>query len=236
MKLSKDDLPFTMVVNEVLRDASMSMKAKGLFSYLFSKPDGWDFSGDRIASEMSDGRHAVFSALKELEEKGYLERVRRPTGRVDYHIKYALTPMTEISIGLFEKPDAENRKGQKVHLAKISSVSKKDVPSKIVKESKKELSPVGDRGTSEFIFLFKEINPTIGVLYGRPPQRQATERLLKLHDFAWWESFMSGYIKRLAADKFCPRATTPLQLEAKLGAIMVYGHQQKTGSKVFTLA
>ena len=39
MKLVKQNVPFTMVANEVLKDPKLSFKAKGLYAYLFSKPD-----------------------------------------------------------------------------------------------------------------------------------------------------------------------------------------------------
>ncbi len=89
MKLQKKDIPFTMVANEVLRSTKISLKAKGMYSYLFSKPDGWEFSADRIKKEGNDGRHSVQSSLKELEETGYLERKKLPTGKVDYILKYS---------------------------------------------------------------------------------------------------------------------------------------------------
>ncbi len=79
---------------------------------------------------------------------------------------------------------------------------------------------------AQFIHLFKEINPTIGKDYGRPPQRAASERLLKLHPLDYWERFMIAYAAKLS-DRFCPRATTPIQLEEKLGDIIAYGRASR---------
>lgn len=54
--------------NCLLVDPGISMKAKGLYVYIQSKPDDWDFSGDRIAkNETSDGRASIYAGLDELE-------------------------------------------------------------------------------------------------------------------------------------------------------------------------
>ena len=60
--------------NEILNNKNLSFKAKGLFAYIQSKPDGWDFSAARIANDSNDGVDSVTSGLKELEENGYLIR------------------------------------------------------------------------------------------------------------------------------------------------------------------
>lgn len=55
--------------NALLNQSDISLKAKGLFAYIQSKPDGWDFSSERIANDHTDGRDGIRSALKELEAK-----------------------------------------------------------------------------------------------------------------------------------------------------------------------
>jgi hypothetical protein len=60
--------------NNVLNDVELSFKAKGLYTYIQSKPDGWDFSVERIALQSKDGRESVAAGLKELENAGYLLR------------------------------------------------------------------------------------------------------------------------------------------------------------------
>lgn len=74
---------FLIVQNDVLRDERLSFKARGVLVFLLSQPPGYQTSAERIASASPDGRHAVLSALRELETTGYLERHRRrlPNGR-----------------------------------------------------------------------------------------------------------------------------------------------------------
>jgi hypothetical protein len=71
-------------VLEVYANDVLSLKAKGLYSYMRSKPNGWDFSAKRIAEENKDGRGAILAAMKELEDSGYLQRTKRGDGRVVY--------------------------------------------------------------------------------------------------------------------------------------------------------
>ena len=54
MRLKKENIPFTLVSNTVLLDEKLSAKAKGIYCYLYSKPDDWDFSADRIKNDFSD--------------------------------------------------------------------------------------------------------------------------------------------------------------------------------------
>lgn len=67
---------FTIVDNTVINDTELSWKAKGVFLYLWSKSDEWQFYEVEVAKHAKDGRDSLRSALKELETKGYLKRVR----------------------------------------------------------------------------------------------------------------------------------------------------------------
>ena len=68
---------FTVLDNRVLRDSTLSWKARGLLAYLLSQPDGWRTSSERLARVGPDGRDAVRSAMRELEDRGYVARLRR---------------------------------------------------------------------------------------------------------------------------------------------------------------
>lgn len=68
----------------------ISLKAKGLFAYIQSKPDGWDFSAERIANHIKEGLQSVSSALKELEQTGYLIRQKRQNEWGHWEIEYVL--------------------------------------------------------------------------------------------------------------------------------------------------
>ena len=65
---------FTTVDNVVLNDTSLSWKAKGLFVYLWSQADEWDFYESEVVKHSTDKLGSLKSGLKELEHQGYLKR------------------------------------------------------------------------------------------------------------------------------------------------------------------
>lgn len=72
--IKKYKLSFTQVPNVVLKDRRLSLKAKGLYAYLFSKPDGWNFNSKIILKEIKEGRDAFYGAMNELIDCGYIQR------------------------------------------------------------------------------------------------------------------------------------------------------------------
>ena len=89
---------FGVIPHNVLYDANISLKAKGLYAYMQSKPDGWEFSAERISNECSEGRDAVRAALIELETAGYLTRYRKKNELGQWEWEHVL----------LEKPSADN--------------------------------------------------------------------------------------------------------------------------------
>lgn len=109
---------FTIIDNDVINDDRMHLKALGLFAYMWSKPDDWQFYVSEIASHFKDGESAVSSAMKELMTLGYLKRTQnRKDGRFanyDYVLRELPKQENQGSVpkGDFtksEKPKPENR-------------------------------------------------------------------------------------------------------------------------------
>lgn len=77
---------FSVINNRGINDPDLSFKATGLLSYLLSKPEGWKVREIHLETAKADGRDSVRSALRELEEHGYLIRRRkhRANGTFDY--------------------------------------------------------------------------------------------------------------------------------------------------------
>lgn len=96
----KQVIPFTQVPNNLLYDPDISFKAKGLWAYMSAKPDGWNFSADRIAMETKEERKAILAGLKELSGAGYITAKKLKDGRIEYtlHWEVARTfmPGTEL--------------------------------------------------------------------------------------------------------------------------------------------
>ena len=76
IKLERHSTDFTQVVNETIRDKRLSFKARGLLIYLLSQVDGWRFNAKDAAKHSTDGRRAIYSAMKELKALGYAQLVK----------------------------------------------------------------------------------------------------------------------------------------------------------------
>lgn len=74
---------FTILPNGVLRDMTLSFKARGLLAYILSQPDNWRTTSADLALVGPDGRDAVRTGLTELEARGYLVRLKHqaPDGK-----------------------------------------------------------------------------------------------------------------------------------------------------------
>ena len=73
---AKKSRDFTVMCNVALDDKRLSLKAKGLYAVLMSKPESWNVSYRDMMQELREGQTAILNALKELEEAGYLVRRR----------------------------------------------------------------------------------------------------------------------------------------------------------------
>ena len=83
--IKKDNGNFTNTSNQLIRDESLTWKARGIFNYLWSQANEWQFYVSEVAQHSKDGERALKSGLLELEEHGYLKRVTRhsKTGNFD---------------------------------------------------------------------------------------------------------------------------------------------------------
>ena len=66
---------FTILDNTCIRDCNLSWKAKGLHTYLMSLPEDWKICLSDLVNRSVDGRDSMNTAIKELENFGYLKRV-----------------------------------------------------------------------------------------------------------------------------------------------------------------
>ena len=66
--------PYVMINKGFLENVELSWKAKGLLTYLLSRPDNWQIYVSHLIKQSTDGNTAVRSALKELKTFGYLQK------------------------------------------------------------------------------------------------------------------------------------------------------------------
>lgn len=75
--IKKDRGNYTNTSNKVIRDERLTWKARGIFNYLWSQADNWQFYVAEIANHAKDGVKSTRSGLDELEKYGYLKRINR---------------------------------------------------------------------------------------------------------------------------------------------------------------
>lgn len=104
---------FGVTPNNVLTNTGLTFKAKGLYGYLQSKPDGWDFSAKRIAYDSKDGVDGVNSWLQELEKAGFLDRIKTQNEKGFWDIEYVLYENPKLENPVPDNPDQEKPDSEK---------------------------------------------------------------------------------------------------------------------------
>jgi len=65
---------YGQIPNHILNDPTLSLKAKGLWVYIQSKPDGWKFSIEKMTKQLKEGKASIQHAIWELEKARLLVR------------------------------------------------------------------------------------------------------------------------------------------------------------------
>lgn len=106
VKVRKAKKDYVVIVSQkLIRDDRLSWKARGIFAYLWSQADEWDFSLKEVSKHATDGINALRVGVNELEKFGYLTRKRKRNNRgqlTDSEWVLSETPTCE-------KPTLENR-------------------------------------------------------------------------------------------------------------------------------
>jgi hypothetical protein len=123
-KIRKIQTPFTQISNEMLNRKDLSLTAKGLFAYMFSKPDGWNFTINSMAKQLKEGTTAIGNALKDLKELGYIEYVKFSDGTGEYVLRHE--PELENDDLNAEDQNFENPNLENPNFGKPNRISNKD--------------------------------------------------------------------------------------------------------------
>lgn len=118
-KLKREIDPFTMVTNSILNDATVSLSAKGLYAFMRSKPDGWNFTIRSMAKQLKEGQSAIGNYLKELRDLGWVSYEKHKDGTGTYYIM-ASQPIEN-------KPEPENSNQGLCNMQKPTRISNTDL-------------------------------------------------------------------------------------------------------------
>lgn len=226
-KLKKKEVGFTQIKNDVLENPKLSLRAKGMFCYLYSKPDDWEFSSERIVKVSSDGSRSTISAIKELEKAGYLTRKRLPTGKVEYFITYEphVHSAQEASEPVVRNAqETERPMGGAHNISNTELITNTEEETNTLSENEKLIPEVID--------LFKNLNPAYQRLFGRVNQRESCQRMLEIHGMEKIQ-FAIKYLEHCVtnSNKYCPVITTPLELEDKWGKLQFAYSKERVGTQ-----
>lgn len=179
---------FWVIPNQLLNNKDVSWKAKGLYWYLQSKPDNWDFAVNRICIDWKDWEKWVRSWIQELEKIWYLQRNKFKDAKWKWDIEYILydTPIAENRQWTQPQPIAENRHAENRH-AENRQTNKE-------RNSKKEISKKENIYREKSFFENNELNNMfIDFLDNRkdlkkPATKRAIEMLIKKIN-KWLENY-----------------------------------------------
>ena len=91
---------YTIMSNHHLQNKNLSLKAKGLLSYMLSLPEDWDYSLAGLEANCKESKTSLRTALNELKENGYLVIEKMyPNQTVSKRIEYIYN--------IFEEPHLE---------------------------------------------------------------------------------------------------------------------------------
>lgn len=71
--MKNPDNPYVMVDRRPIDNPKLSYRAKGVLTYLLSRPDGWEVNIGDLQNHGIEGRDALRNTLTELREAGHLE-------------------------------------------------------------------------------------------------------------------------------------------------------------------
>lgn len=105
---------YTVMSNHHLRDTELSLKSKGLLSMMLSLPEEWNYTTRGLAAICKEGVDCIGSALRELEQAGYIvrSRIRDSKGKI-VDVEYIIyetphKPQPQSAPPEPERPGAEN--------------------------------------------------------------------------------------------------------------------------------
>lgn len=224
--LTKLKHPYGYVANTIINDKTLSYNAKGVYLYILSKPDQWDFSHKRIANDSITSEYSVRKAVKELEESNLLKRTKLKNGRVVYEIKdpvqECVIQKTNTTSG--NKSQKMNTQVANLQVAKTGGISNKD--KEVIKSISNKDSATSLRVES-LINSFKDVNPIYKSWFSNKTQRKACEELLELMDYEKLLSLIGKVLPITNKRQYAPTITTPHQLHQKFAQLESYLLKEK---------
>ena len=180
---------YTVMSNHHLRNANLSLKAKGLLSMMLSLPEDWNYTTRGLAKICKEGVDAIGAALRELEAAGYIVRhkLRDRQGRIS-DTEYVIYEQPQLRKPDTDSPDTENPYLEKPDTEKPAELN--------IEKSNTEKSIT--YGSSTDSIPFRE------TAAARPPERKGRDAM----SVSEMESYRDLILENIEYDHLCREFTT----------------------------
>ncbi len=180
---------YTVMSNHHLRNANLSLKAKGLLSMMLSLPEDWNYTTRGLAKICKEGVDAIGAALRELEAAGYIVRhkLRDRQGRIS-DTEYVIYEQPQLRKPDTDSPDTENPYMDKPDTEKPAELN--------IEKSNTEKSIT--YGSSTDSIPFRE------TAAARPPERKGRDAM----SLTEMESYRDLILENIEYDYLCREFTT----------------------------
>lgn len=221
-KLKKDVQGYGRTPNTLLNDNTITLKAKGIFAYMESKPDDWEFSVNKLEYALKESESAISSALKELEANGYLSRKKYQNEKGHWGIEYTLSDKT-----LAGKTQARENPVQgkpPKHTKKVEP--KKDIQNKVTVTKVTGLTPE-TYGNNDINEMFEYWQNTVGYEISSRIQanRYACKNLLAKYKVAGVKQLIDA-TAIAQSDQYAPRISDFSSMQSKLNDLIAWGKKK----------
>lgn len=196
----------------LLYDASLSLKAKGLYTYMQAKPDGWEFSAERIAYENKESRDGVRAGLRELEQAGYLRRVKYQDEGGYWQWEHILL---ECPVASPETDYPSTVNPTTVKPSTVNPSTNKERSTKKETENNKQTSEQSSHDPIVWVIdLFSAVDAKNKRYYANTTQRAAAKFLVDEYGFDQVKRVIE-FLPQTNGRPYVPTITTPHQLMEK---------------------
>ncbi len=186
--------------------------------------DGWILGGKPInlsdlAEQMGTAEMTVSRNLHRLEDQGYIKLIRTPYG-LSIRVKKAKKRFNKNDVSNGKKRSNKDVDSPNINVESPNeNVESNKTVSVDIKEDITDTAKIAEsKVIIEVINAFKEVNPSFGRWYSRPPQRESIKRLLKVHERDKLLRVIALLPKTNTIPYF-PTITSPIQLEEKWASL-----------------
>jgi len=128
--IKQDKLFYTQVVNEIIEDKTISLKAIGLFAFMAHKAQipgvNWNFTIRSMAKQMKDGEDSIRSGLQELRKVGWVVYTKNTDGTGEYFLKASIKPKQDKPDKVLDNQNRENPRRENPKKGNPTPINKND--------------------------------------------------------------------------------------------------------------